>query len=617
MLALESIQRALSSSLGRKGIVIVVIPLAFSVLFVLMLRYFFHEASTAADREARSKEIIFKANNFGAEMLQVGTAYYMARFGGSKDTFRLKVAKIRKDFAELESLVPQDSNRGRLLKKTRQNLEQLYEVLTTRWELKYRNAELFQSEDVAGLKTSLQELMATTVKDMNAVALEESLERKKHPMTFEKYRTWIDAMLLGGLVTNVIIAIVLVAYFSNGITRRILIVEDNSKRFAEGDKLHAPVAGKDEIAALDRVFHEMVEKLTKSRDIEREYMETIKLSESRLRSIIDTIPLGLVVMNENREITMLSPAAENLFGVSSTSASGTGVESLLPGLPQEVPTRVTCELQARHQEGRPFPAEVLGTEYNTIDMRGRLLIVTDITQKYEIEKLKQSFVAMVSHELRSPLMSIQVCMKMMLEGFFGELNQEGTAAAALAEKSTIRLIGLVNEILDVERIGSGNIHIAPEAIKLQDVVDLSIDSVVSLARNKQVEIVKTETTEFIYADKNRIVQVLVNLLTNAIKFSDPASRIELKVESGPQLVHICVKDFGRGIPETQQELIFERFYQVAKADATEKGGTGLGLAICKAIVLAHGGQISVESDGHTGSTFRFSVPRATDEQQDT
>jgi signal transduction histidine kinase len=256
-----------------------------------------------------------------------------------------------------------------------------------------------------------------------------------------------------------------------------------------------------------------------------------------------------------------------------------------------------------------FPVEVMSTAYDTSSFRGRLLIVKDVSREYEADRLKQSFMAMVGHELKSPLMSIHVCLQMLGKGFFGGLTEEGQESVKTAEDSVLRLIGLVNEILDAEKLESGSISIAPQKTNLGQIFEMAANAVSALAEAQKIRIHKDRVDVEITADTNRLVQVLVNLLSNAIKFSPPNSKIQLYDKVKENTVEVSVEDTGRGVPKEHQQLVFERFHQVFPGDAKEKGGTGLGLAICKAIVEAHGGSIGVESEPPNGSRFWFVLPK--------
>jgi len=597
----------------------VAIPLVFSIAFILSLRLLLNEASIAADREARSKEAIALANTFGSEMIQVGAAFYIARTTGKHDSFLSKVDRIRGKFKDLEALMATSKERKSLLVKSRANLEELFNFMATRWEKTHTGQEVASLAEHIEMRNKLKVLLNSIMADMTTLIDEEMRDQLHNPMTSQKYRVWIDGLLFAGIGINCLLALALIASFSSGITKRLSIVGDNSRRLAEEQELNPVLIGSDEIAQLDEAFHSMAEKLADARSRERAVLDSLILSEARLRSMLDTIPLGLLVVDTENRITFLSPSAELLFGYSGAEFQGHPLSDLFVGSGARSTLSLTLgltavdsqsrEVQACKKDGSRFPVEVLGTEFNTAERNSKLLIVTDVTQKYEVKKLKQSFVSMVSHELRSPLMSVQTCMKMLTKGFFGELNDDGRQSVDMAESSIVRLIALVNEILDVERMESSKISIERKMISMQSILDLALASVATLAQSRSICIESINADAEVFADRERVVQVIVNLLSNAIKFSDNDSKIVVDVEQEISFTKVSITDCGRGIPAEHQELVFDRFHQVSKADASEKGGTGLGLAICKAIVEAHQGEIGVVSQEGRGSTFWFCLPR--------
>jgi signal transduction histidine kinase len=171
-----------------------------------------------------------------------------------------------------------------------------------------------------------------------------------------------------------------------------------------------------------------------------------------------------------------------------------------------------------------------------------------------------------------------------------------------------RLIGLVNDLLALQAHGKSRMDILPRVCPLAEVIKMSIGSLSAYAAEHDVRIESQDTQAVAYADRDRIVQVLVNLLSNAIKFSPRGSSVVVSAVPVDDQVEVRVKDQGRGIPGHQRDAVFERFEQVAATDATEKGGTGLGLPICKEIVERHGGRIGLESEEGKGSTFWFRLP---------
>lgn len=226
------------------------------------------------------------------------------------------------------------------------------------------------------------------------------------------------------------------------------------------------------------------------------------------------------------------------------------------------------------------------------------------------EQTKAEFISMISHDLRSPLTSLQFTFALAEKGAFGEMNQKGKERFAKAEFTVERLVKLINELLDIEKMEAGMLTMVPASESLDSIVKRAVDSVSGLADQKSIEIDAPECTLNVNVEADRIVQVLVNLLSNAIKFSPENSKIVVSASDLPTGVKVTVADQGRGIPKDKLAEIFDRFSQVEHEDATTHGGTGLGLAICKAIVEGHGGIIGVDSDEGSGSRFWFIIQKS-------
>jgi CheY-like chemotaxis protein len=222
--------------------------------------------------------------------------------------------------------------------------------------------------------------------------------------------------------------------------------------------------------------------------------------------------------------------------------------------------------------------------------------------------MKKDFVANVSHELRTPLTSIRGSLTLLSSGVLGELPDEARDVVAIAERNTLRLITLINDILDLERLESGHLEIQIAATSLRVVSERSLDSVKAFADEQGVLLASSVPEVSVLGDGDRLVQVLVNLLSNAVKFSVRGSSVEVTADVRDGAVEVCVTDHGRGIPPEALGWLFQRFHQVESSDSRKKGGTGLGLAICKVIIEQHEGEIGVRSDLGKGSAFWFRVP---------
>ncbi len=226
------------------------------------------------------------------------------------------------------------------------------------------------------------------------------------------------------------------------------------------------------------------------------------------------------------------------------------------------------------------------------------------------ERAKQEYVAMISHDLRSPLTAIQFVLAMISRGNYGMLSEAGLTKTKAAESSAERLICLINTLLDLEKMEAGMLEMRFAEVEVDSIVRRSVEAIESLADSLGITVETAYCQAKVRADEERLVQVLVNILSNAVKFSPRGSAVTISVKESPATVELRVTDRGRGIPASHLKSIFDRFQQVEEADARQKGGSGLGLAICKAIVEGHGGTIAIESELGKGSTFSFTIPSA-------
>ncbi|WP_309648103.1 ATP-binding protein [Nocardioides sp.] len=268
-------------------------------------------------------------------------------------------------------------------------------------------------------------------------------------------------------------------------------------------------------------------------------------------------------------------------------------------------------------DGSTFPVEI--TASPVVDeglVQGAVVVFRDVTQRREVDRMKNEFLSVVSHELRTPLTSIRGSLGLLAGGVLGDLSTSARSVLTIAVQSSERLTRLIDDVLDLERIESGTRAMEVARIEAGDLVSAAVAQIDGLARSMSIEVRIGSCVGVVRADEDQIIQTLTNLLGNAIKFSDVGGRVvaDTVPEDGPGArpgeVVFRVRDEGRGIPADKLEAIFERFEQVDSSDARVKGGTGLGLAISRSIVERHGGRIWAESSHGHGTTLYFSLPRA-------
>jgi len=350
----------------------------------------------------------------------------------------------------------------------------------------------------------------------------------------------------------------------------------------------------------------------------------LEISQARFAGILDIAEDAIISIDRNQHIALFNQGAERIFGYSAAEVIGKPLDILLPvGAAQMHRQHVAefgqsavrsrrmgerREIFGRHKDGSQFPAEASISKLNLNKEVSFTVFLQDITDRKQIDRMKDEFVSVVSHELRTPLTSIHGSLGMLASGLLKADSDQGKRMLHIAVDSTDRLVRLINDILDIERIESGKVQMEKQCCDVDDLTTEAVNVVQALADKGGVSLSVSSSSVSLWADPDRIVQTLTNLLSNAIKFSPTGNTVWLTVQHQHEQVLFAVKDQGRGIPTDKLESIFERFQQVDSSDSRNHEGTGLGLAICRSIVQQHDGQIWVESVLGEGSTFYFTLP---------
>ena len=253
----------------------------------------------------------------------------------------------------------------------------------------------------------------------------------------------------------------------------------------------------------------------------------------------------------------------------------------------------------------------ISAEPVTIDGRGHMLVTFEnITERKKIEQMKNEIVSVVSHELRTPLTSITGSLGLLRAGAFGDMSEGAVDLIDIAKRNSERLVRLINDILDIDRIESGQSALELRPLEIMPLIEQTVDASRGFAHKFGVslEIGDRLPEARVVADGDRLVQVVTNLISNAVKFSFPDKAVKVSALHHGGSIRTCVTNHGQGIPEEFQSRIFGKFAQAHSSDAHEKGGAGLGLNICKAIVEKMGGHIGFESEPGASTTFFFDLP---------
>jgi two-component system phosphate regulon sensor histidine kinase PhoR len=420
-------------------------------------------------------------------------------------------------------------------------------------------------------------------------------------------KVWIS--LTGGLVIAYLLAGFASSRIASGVTRPIEEITQVAVDIAQ-KRFHRRVneEGKDEIGRLGRAINRMAESL-------QFQLETIRKNERRLKSVIESMESGLLLINSRGRISIANRAFERMFGIPAHDLIGLPYERL--SCPSELAPLVTeCaekqmrirkELHLHEPEERILEANLapMWVEPHGV---GVVAVFHDLTAIRRLEQMRRDFVANVSHELKTPVTSIRGFAETLLDGAMEE-HETCKEFLQIILKESIRLQRLVSDLLDLSQIESKQFRLKLENHDVERLVHPVVKTLEDQIRGKQLALAVEIPENFVVqVDADRFQQILLNLLANAMNYTPAGGKITLRVEKVENHWRLIVADTGIGIPKEDLPRIFERFYRVDKARSRDSGGTGLGLAIVKHLVEVHHGKIQVESTLGKGTCFTLTFP---------
>jgi PAS domain S-box-containing protein len=380
-------------------------------------------------------------------------------------------------------------------------------------------------------------------------------------------------------------------------------------------------------ALLEETVVQRTEELRAAKNVAERVAEVNARLARESALILNSATDGIIGVGLDNRPTFLNPAGARILGMTLHDFGGRTIHEAVhhshsDGTPWPEVDCTNTQAMRRGEpvakyddvlwrpDGSSFPVEyastpMLGEEGNHL---GAVVTFRDVTERRAIDRLKGEFVSTVSHELRTPLTSIRGALGLLSSGKLGDIAEKGQRMLAIAVSNTDRLVRLINDILDLERIESGGVELQRTLVDANAVMVQALEGVQSLGDDARVRLAILPATGAIWGDSDRVIQTLTNLLGNAIKFSPPETTVTLSGVAGSEDFTFSVADHGCGVPEDERETIFERFNQVDGSDSRAKGGSGLGLAICRSIVHAHGGRIWAEKNEPAGSRFQFTIP---------
>ncbi|MBB6498406.1 ATP-binding protein [Pedobacter cryoconitis] len=382
--------------------------------------------------------------------------------------------------------------------------------------------------------------------------------------------------------------------------------------------------GTDEFSELAKSFNEMVEQLNKW---ENSNLAKIQSEKLRIEAIIEQMQDAIIGLNEKQEILFMNKVAAQLMNLEEGKVNGLNVKDLMKK--NDLLTRIMknegndqpIKIYADHKESyfqlqkREIVVPVYDDQETTILQTGKtagtVYILNNITQFKELDEAKTNFIATVSHELKTPISSIKMSLKLMDDERIGTMNTEQKQLVEHIKDDCSRLLKITSELLDLAQVETGNLQLNFVKADPSEIVNYALNAVRFQAEQKniQLELITDDRLPKVNADVEKTAWVLINFLSNALRYSAEKSKVLIEIAQKHHGIEFSVRDFGKGIDEQYQKRLFDRYFQVP-TDGNNKSGSGLGLAISKDFIEAENGKIWVESEIGAGSRFCFFLPVA-------
>ncbi len=613
--------------LAQKGIIIVVIPLLVQGGVYLELKRQLAASETQARQAELRREIVSRVNT----LLMNGFYAFqtMVRVGISPDDTSIanrnkRALSLRSEIDELALRLERDAHEPKSAERLRM-YGKAYVNSIESWTKRIER----QNEAVSILENiksneKFKHIAIKFMRELQVIGLTQQAKLAPENSTEQTFRADLRRQLDNTMAISAFAAVLAALFFLHGTISQLSILKANASRFARKEMLLPPLNKGDEVGDVDRVFHEMAEALTAAQVKEHEMLDQLQSGKDRLDRVLENIPLAVVVTDEEGCVQSFNSSAEKTFLYKRDDIQGKSLTRLFANTGQsggavEFLNKLTTtdsanslQLEAISAEKEVIPAEVSVTRFESPEGVRYLATIKDISERFRLEQLKRDFYAMVSHDIRTPLSSINGILQLVQRGRYGGIPEEADDKLNIAEKNVDKLLELVNKLLEIEKLESGNLEFSISIVNLSEIISQSIESTAQFAEANTVELESQKTDLSVNADSLYIGNVLTNLISNAVKFSPENSKVVIDTKDLGEFVEISVSDKGPGVPLHMQSQIFEKYRQ-AKTSRDRAKGFGLGLAICKSIVELHGGTIGVESSGEgedTGSRFWFRLPKA-------
>ncbi|MBS1957619.1 MAG: PAS domain S-box protein [Cyanobacteria bacterium SZAS-4] len=582
--------------LAKQGLIVICLPLIFQLLLSIFLIVWIFRAQEEVSKSVASSELVQQCDLISSSLYRsLGEAFVSFDGIAARSEMENRNLENQIDVAHQELVkIPEYREYDAELVKAGEDLMHVFRFLNVERQDHQKHEDV--TPEILNLSNQLTEVTNKIVAAENA----------RHELNFESRRriNIIHAVWIA-TICSMVLSLILAALCAHNTRKLVELITANAKRFHRRQPLEKPITGDDDLARVDQIFHVMD--------------HAIREAEQREHATIDNSANLICSLTRDGAFVKANPFARQLLGYAPEKLSKLSLLDVVPpekSLYSDEQLSASCKIEGT----RSFELSLLTSDNKIVETswssfwsetdQSLFCVVSDITEQKKVERLKEDFIAMISDELRSPLMSVSDTISKSIGGQLGAIPEAAQPVFVSVTRSLDRLIRLVTDLLDFEKLQSGQMNFKKQRISLSSLMKQAEQEVLAHATKSNIRIQTGSSNAFVYADGERITQLLVNLLSNAIRYCKTDGVVSIVATEQKNHVEVSIIDQGPGIPPEYVEKVFTAFEVAPKSKQTKEGGSGLGLAISRLIVIGHKGTIYATNEPSGGARFTFTLPYA-------